>query len=121
MNTYDCNEGAEGTEVLRSHYGLMLGLQRPWRVETVKLDVVGKRLELGLEWEREGACQDFPGMRSGLPPARSCAREAVAASGCDGLRDDAPGEGATDQMPGAWGQECGDTVGITARSVHSGL
>ena len=33
MNTYDCNEGAEGTEALRSHYGLMLGLQRPWRVE----------------------------------------------------------------------------------------
>ena len=60
MNTYDCNEGAEGTEVLRSHYGLMLGLQRPWRVETVKLDVVGKRLELGLEWEREGASQDCP-------------------------------------------------------------
>ena len=44
----------------RSHYGLMLGLQRLWRVETVKLDVVGKRLELGLEWEREGASQDCP-------------------------------------------------------------
>jgi transposase len=58
MNTGDCNEGAEGTEALRSHYGLMLGLQRPWRVETVKLDLVGKRLELGLEWEREGASQD---------------------------------------------------------------
>ena len=60
MNTCDCNEGAEGTEALRSHYGLMLGLQRPWRVETVKLVVVGKRLELGLEWEREGASQDCP-------------------------------------------------------------
>ena len=44
----------------RVHYGLMLGLQRPWRVETVKLDVVGKRLELELEWEREGASQDYP-------------------------------------------------------------
>ena len=49
MNTYDCNEGAEGTEALRSHYGLMLGPQRPWRVETVKMDVVSKRLELGLD------------------------------------------------------------------------
>ena len=46
MNTYDCNEGAEGTEALRSHYGLMLGLLRPWRIDTVKLDVVVKRLEL---------------------------------------------------------------------------
>jgi transposase len=60
MNTCDCNEEAEWTEVLRVHNGLMLGLQRPWRVETVKLDVVGKRLELGLEWEREGGSQDCP-------------------------------------------------------------
>lgn len=60
MTTDHCNEGADGTEALRLHYGLMLGLQRPWRVETVKLDVVGKRLELGLEWDREGASQDCP-------------------------------------------------------------
>jgi len=60
MNTDHENEGAEGTEVLRSHYGMMLGLQRPWRVETVKLDVVGKRLELGLDWDREGTSHDCP-------------------------------------------------------------
>jgi transposase len=60
MNTYDCNKRAEVTEVPRSHYGLMLRLQRPWRLETVKLDVMGNRLELGLECEREGASQDCP-------------------------------------------------------------
>jgi len=60
MNTDHGSEGADGAEVLRSHYALMLGLKRPWRVETVTLDVVAKRLELGLEWEREGASQDCP-------------------------------------------------------------
>jgi hypothetical protein len=60
MNTGNCNEGAEGAETLGSHYGLMQGLQWPWRVHMIKFDVVGKRFELGLEWEREGASQDCP-------------------------------------------------------------
>jgi hypothetical protein len=38
-----------GTETMRSHFGLMQGLQRPLRVETMKLDVVGKLLEFELE------------------------------------------------------------------------
>jgi transposase len=60
MNTDAIPEETGGTEVLRAHYGAMLGLKRPWRVETVTLDVVGKRLELGLDWEREGASQECP-------------------------------------------------------------
>jgi hypothetical protein len=36
--------------VLRAHDGVLLELQkRSWRVETMTLDAVGKRLELGLE------------------------------------------------------------------------
>jgi hypothetical protein len=49
MNTDSIFEETGGTEVLRAHYGAMLGLKRLWRVETVTLDVVGKRLELRLE------------------------------------------------------------------------
>lgn len=121
MNTDHGTEGTEETGTLRPPYGLMLGLQRPWRVETVNLDGVGQRLELGLEWDREGGVAELSGMRAGLPPARSCAREAMAASGCDGLRDHASGESATDQMPGSWGQQHGDSVGTAARSVHPGF
>jgi hypothetical protein len=39
-----------GTEVLRAYDGVLLELQkRSWRVETMKLDTISKRLALGLE------------------------------------------------------------------------
>jgi len=53
-----------GTEVLRAYDGVMLELQkRLWRVETMTLDVVGKRLGLGLEWAQGGVSQEFPECR----------------------------------------------------------
>jgi hypothetical protein len=53
------------------------------------------------------------GARSELPPARPCAREAVAASGCDMLHDGPQGQRATYQMLGSWSQEYGDTAAIS--------
>jgi hypothetical protein len=35
---------------LHRHYGLLLGIKSPWRVSGVKLDMAGKRVEIGLEW-----------------------------------------------------------------------
>lgn len=50
----------DSADVLKEHYGMMLGLRKPWRVESVRLDVKAKRLELGLEWDREGGSHDCP-------------------------------------------------------------
>ena len=36
---------------LHRHYGLLLGIKSPWGVSGVKLDLAGKRVEIGLEWE----------------------------------------------------------------------
>lgn len=35
---------------LHRHYGLLLGIKSPWGVSGVKLDLAGKRVEIGLEW-----------------------------------------------------------------------
>lgn len=35
---------------LHHHYALLLGVKSPWAVEGVKLDVAGKRVEIGVEW-----------------------------------------------------------------------
>ena len=35
---------------LHRHYGLLLGIKSPWGVSGVKLDMAGKRVEIGLEW-----------------------------------------------------------------------
>src|ERR1039457_4124092 len=35
---------------LHRHYALLLGIKSPWRVSGVKLDTVGRRVEIGLEW-----------------------------------------------------------------------
>jgi transposase len=35
---------------LHRHYGLLLGVKSPWEVNGVKLDMAGKRVEIGLEY-----------------------------------------------------------------------
>jgi transposase len=35
---------------LHHHYALLLGVKSPWAVKGVKLDVAGKRIEIGVEW-----------------------------------------------------------------------
>jgi hypothetical protein len=35
---------------LRKHYGLLLGIELPWQVEEVDLDLAGKRVAIGLVW-----------------------------------------------------------------------
>jgi transposase len=35
---------------LYRHYGLLLGVKSPWEVRGVKLDMAGRRVEIGLEW-----------------------------------------------------------------------
>jgi transposase len=35
---------------LHRHYELLLGIKSPWGVSGVKLDLAGKRVEIGLEW-----------------------------------------------------------------------
>ena len=35
---------------LHRHYGLLLGVKSPWGVSGVKLDMAGKRVEIGLEY-----------------------------------------------------------------------
>jgi transposase len=35
---------------LHRHYALLLGVKSPWEVSGVKLDMVGKRVEIGLQW-----------------------------------------------------------------------
>jgi transposase len=37
---------------LHRHYGMLLGIQSPWGVSGVKLELAGKRVEIGLEWAR---------------------------------------------------------------------
>lgn len=37
---------------LNRHYGLLLGVESPWEVTGVKLDVAGKRVEVGVAWTR---------------------------------------------------------------------
>ncbi len=41
----------ESSEELKRHYAAMLGLDRPWRVGRVELQVLAKRLEIQLEEE----------------------------------------------------------------------
>ena len=56
-----------GEETLRTHYGLMLGLRRPWRVGEVKLEVGERRLDIWLESERDGAGHSCPECDRGCP------------------------------------------------------
>lgn len=35
---------------LHRHYALLLGVKSPWEVNGVKLDMAGRRVEIGLEW-----------------------------------------------------------------------
>lgn len=37
---------------LQKHYAMLLGLESPWKVREVKLDVGGKRVEIAVEWSR---------------------------------------------------------------------
>lgn len=37
---------------LHRHYGLLLGIKSPWGVSGVKLDLGGRRVEIGVEWGR---------------------------------------------------------------------
>ncbi|HXJ58373.1 MAG TPA: ISL3 family transposase [Verrucomicrobiae bacterium] len=43
---------------LQQHYRLLLGIQLPWQIKSVNLDVNGKRVEIGLEWSagQKAAC-----------------------------------------------------------------
>lgn len=45
----------EHDEVLCAHYGRMLGLVEGWKVTRVNLEVMERRLELGVEWTEKGA------------------------------------------------------------------
>lgn len=40
----------EVSNELHRHYGQLLGIESPWRVREVKLELAGKRVEIGLEW-----------------------------------------------------------------------
>jgi transposase len=40
---------------LNRHYGMLLGIKSPWEVSAVKLDMAGKRVEIGLEWKMGNA------------------------------------------------------------------
>jgi len=42
---------------LRKHYGLLLGIELPWQVQEVNLDLAGKRVEIALAWSRRGKAQ----------------------------------------------------------------
>jgi hypothetical protein len=98
MNNDNYNNGTDGTEPLCSHYKLMRGLERLWRVETVNAGRGGQGVATGA---RVGSGRSVPGlsrMREGLRPARSCAGAVMAASGCDGLGDDSAGEGTRNQF-----------------------
>src|SRR5712672_1117827 len=44
---------------LRKHYGLLLGLELPWQVEEVNLDLAGKQVEIALAW--------IPGQKATCP------------------------------------------------------
>ena len=39
---------------LRKHYGLLLGIEPPWQVQAVDLDLAGKRVEIALAWSPGG-------------------------------------------------------------------
>jgi transposase len=43
---------------LRKHYGLLLGIELPWQVEEVHLDLEGKQVEIRLGWSsgHKGKC-----------------------------------------------------------------
>jgi transposase len=43
---------------LRKHYGLLLGIELPWQVEEVNLDLEGKQVEIALAWSsgQKAAC-----------------------------------------------------------------
>ena len=45
---------------LQRHYGLLLGIQSPWRVKTVDLKLEARRVEIGLDWESgaKGQCPE---------------------------------------------------------------
>jgi transposase len=45
---------------LHRHYALLLGIKSPWGVSGVKLDMAGKRVEIGLEWAQgqEAPCPE---------------------------------------------------------------
>lgn len=40
---------------LYRHYGMLLGIKSPWEVSDVKLDMMGRRVEIGLEWKAGNA------------------------------------------------------------------
>src|ERR1035438_4336126 len=42
---------------LHRHYAMLLGVKSPWGVSGVKLDMAGKRVEIGLGW---GAGREVP-------------------------------------------------------------
>jgi hypothetical protein len=45
---------AFGDGALQQHYRLLLGIEAPWRVEDVKLEMADKKVEIRLSWT-EGA------------------------------------------------------------------
>jgi transposase len=50
--------GMSNESELQQHYRLLLGIQLPWQIKSVNLDVNGKRVEIGLEWSagQKAAC-----------------------------------------------------------------
>ena len=52
--------GKSSEDTLRTHYGLMLGLRKPWRVGEVRLDIPLKQLDIWLEWDRDCTDQCCP-------------------------------------------------------------
>ena len=67
-------------ETLEEHYRRLLGLEEPWVVEDVDLDLAGQRVEIRLR-TRSGLKMPLSGVRGPIRSLRSWAGTALAAFG----------------------------------------
>ena len=100
----------EVTNELERHYGQLLGIESPWRVAGVKLELENKKVEIALERTigeavRCPECGSACALKDYLPERRWRHLDVMR------FLDGVAGTGAAGGLPGAWSQDGAGSVG----------
>jgi len=100
---------------LKSHYRLLLGLDKSWDVTSVDLHVGSKSVTSALEYRGRGGVS---GVHGGMWSERSCSGAVMAASRHDTVRDDSESSNSASELFEVWREDDYGFLGREAFSIH---
>ena len=108
----------EAEEAVAAHYGMLLGIQSPWKVKRAKLEIAQRLLEIEVEHE-PGKAGALPAMPARVSASRSWAGAHVAALGRDAIHHADPSQPAALRLRGVQGDHAGAAVGRAGGALYA--